>query len=215
MNSADSVTHTSSGAFKAIHFRLLQLLITLGLILCIVGGTSSTSSSGVYQAQGTTKAGVAIYLVSFLALVVLAAVTMHKLSNAPSDDKRIVWAVILALPFILIRLIYSLTSVFSHNRHFNLVSGSVIIHVFMAVLEEMVVVLIYLVVGWMTDALTSANRGPIASRPWKGNLGGGDTPHSGNKRRTRRRQGPIHALVGAGVAAVQQKKQGNPDMTGP
>jgi len=205
---ADSI----SGMFNAIHFRLLQLLITIALILCIVGGTSSYTSAGVYQPQPTTKAGVVLYLVAFIALVLIAAITTSKLSNAPSDDKRLVWAVILALPFILIRIIYSLISVFSHNRHFNLITGSVAIHVCMAVLEEMAVVLIYLAIGWKIDTLTPTDRGPIASRPWKGNLAAGGGARGGNGRR---RQGPIHALVNAGIAAAQQKKETKSEMNGP
>jgi hypothetical protein len=204
INSADSIGNTS-GKLKAIQFRLLQLLITVGLILCIVGGTSSTSSAGVYQPQTTTKAGVVLYLIAFTALGLIAAVTTHWLSNAPSDEKRLVWAVIIALPFILVRLIYSLISIFSHNHHFNLVSGSVVILVVMAVLEEMAVVSLYLVIGWKSNTLTSSNRGPIVSRPWKGNLAGRGGAKGGNGRR--RRQGPIHALVGAGIAAVQHKEE--------
>jgi hypothetical protein len=213
INSADSIGHTSSGVFKAIHFRLLQLLITVGLILCIVGGTSSTSSAGVYQPQTTTKVGVVLYLVALIALGLIAAVTTHKLSNAPSDEKRLVWAVIIALPFILVRLIYSLISVFSHNRHFNLITGSVAVWVVMSVLEEMAVVFIYLVIGWKTDTLTPTDQGPIASRPWKGNLAGGGGARGGNGRR--RRQGPIHALVSAGIAAAQHKKEEKSEMSGP
>jgi hypothetical protein len=227
MNSADSTGNNSSKLFHAIHFRLLQLLITIGLILCIVGGTSSYSSTGVYQPQATTKAGVVLYLIAFIVLVLIAAVVASKLSNAPSEDKRLVWAVIIALPFILVRIIYSLISVFSHNRHFNLITGSIIIHVFMSVLEEMAVVIIYLVIGWKTEALTPTNHGPIANRPWKGNMTSEGATHDGNladggatqgvngrQRRhggngRRMKQGPIHALVGAGIAAAQRKKQGN------
>jgi hypothetical protein len=208
------------------------------LILCIVGGTNSYSSTGVYQPQATTKAGVVLYLIAFIVLVLIAAVVASKLSNAPSEDKRLVWAVIIALPFIFVRIIYSLISVFSHNRHFNFITGSIIIHVFMSVLEEMAVVIIYLVIGWKTEALTPTNRGPIANRPWKGNMTSGGATHHGNladggathhgnladggatqgvngrQRRhggngRRMKQGPIHALVGAGIAAAQRKKQGN------
>jgi hypothetical protein len=190
----------------------LQLIITVGLILCIVGGTSSTSSTGVYKPQTATKIGVVLYVLAFFVLCVIAAVTTSKLSNAPNGEKRLVWAVLLALPFIFVRLIYSLLSVFAHNHHFNLITGSVAILVVMTVLEEMLVVFIYLLVGWTTEVLTAANRGPIAARPWKGSLTGGGGGHGGNGRR--RRQGPIHALVGAGIAAAHHKKPES-EMSGP
>jgi len=246
---ADSL-HKPSVLLHAITFRLLQLLVTLGLILCIVGGTSSYSSTGVYQPQDTTKAGIVLYIVAFVALCLLAGFILHKINNAPTNDKKLVWAVILALPFILVRIIYSLISVFSDNRHFNLLTGSVIIHVFMAVLEEMAVVVIYLVVGWMSETRPATVQGPIASQPWKGEMsqrGGierqdasagvvgadhvgadhvvedanirGDyrsnVPRgTGRLSKGRRRRGPIHALVGAGIDAVQARKEKKNDTNG-
>jgi hypothetical protein len=210
---ADSLGQVSSGIFSAIHFRILQLLITVGLILCIVGGTNSTSSTGVYQPQSETKVGVVLYVVAFIAIAAISGVTAAKLSNAPSQDKRLVWAVLIALPFIFVRLVYSLISVYSHNHNFNLLTGSVAIRVVMAVLEEMAVVVLYLAIGWKTDALKPADRGPIASRPWKGSLFNGGGTRSGNG--GRRRQGPIHALVGAGIAAAQRKNGEKSEMSGP
>ena len=82
----------------------------------------------------------------------------------------------------------------------------------MAVLEEMIVVLMYLAIGWKTDTLAPTNRGPIASRPWKGGLVGGNGTGGGNRGR---KQGPIHALVGAGIAAAQRKKEERSEMNGP
>jgi hypothetical protein len=229
---ADSVGKTSSGIFSAIHFRLLQLLISVGLILCIVGGTSSTSSDGVYVPQTETKVGVVLYMVAFIALAAVAGVSAAKLSNAPTQEKRLVLVVLIALPLIFVRLIYTLLSVFAHNRHFSLITGTIAIKIVMAVLEEMAVVILYLAIGWKTDVLAAADRGPIASRPWKGGLlgknGGGGAaaapgggaaaaPNGGGRRGNggRRRQGPIHALVGAGIAAAQNHKAAKTEMSGP
>jgi len=223
---ADSIRDNSSKLFHPLHFRLLQLLITIALILCIVGGANSISAAGVYQPQTTTKAGVVLYVVAFIILIFIAAMLEIRHMRAPSSEKRLIWAVILAFPFIFVRLVYSLISVFSHKHDFNLVTGSVVIHVFMSVLEEMAVVIIYLAVGWMAETLTSAERGPISSRPWKGNWRGGGSTEQHNGRRLRqgdngrrrqggtgrRRQGPIHALVGAGMAAVQRKREGDPQV---
>ena len=189
--------------FKPIHFRLLQLLITLALILCIVGATSSISPTGVYQPQVTTKAGEALYTVAFVAIALIAIVIMHKLGSAPGAEKGAAWGVLLALPFILTRMCYSIIWVFTHNSRFNLITGSVVIHVLMAVLEEMIVVFIYLVVGLRSQVLPRTDKGAITSRPWKGRLAAGDVV-KGHSRRTRR-QGPIHALV---RAAVQQHEEG-------
>ena len=199
--------------FKSIYFRLIQLLISVGLILCIVGGTSSTSSTGKYVPQTTTKVGVVLYLLALVAIFFITVVVTQKLSNAPSRDKWLAWAVIIAIPFVSVRLIYSLISVFAHNRHFNLLTGSVVIHVFMALLEEMAVVVVYLAVGWKAEALTSSTQGPIAGRAWKGSLAGGNGGQAGHGRR--KRGGPIYTLVSTGVAKWQERKQKEPEVSGP
>jgi hypothetical protein len=50
-HSADSIVtpDSSKGVFSAIHFRLVQIMITIGLILSIAGGTSSITPDGKYQ----------------------------------------------------------------------------------------------------------------------------------------------------------------------
>lgn len=156
--------------FGAIHFRLLQLLITIGLIMSIVGGTSSISSTGVYQPQVESKVGIALYCVAFVALVLLAIFTASNITHILSSDNRLVWAVIIALPLILARLMYSLLVVFHHSHDFNLVNGSVVVLACMSVIEEILVVFIYLFVGWMTEAPPKDSQRPITNRPWKGNL---------------------------------------------
>ena len=62
---------------------------------------------------------------------------------------------------------------------------------------------IYLFIGWITDALAPEAAGPIASRPWKMKLGG---QTGGGGRTGGRRQGPIHALVNAGIERAQQRQ---------
>lgn len=158
----------------------------IGLIMSIVGGTSSISSTGVYTVQVTSEAGIALYCVKIqIALVLLTFITVSKVSHITSSDNRLVWAVIVALPLILVRLCYSLLLVFHHSHEFNLVSGSVVLLVCLSVIEEMLVVLIYLFVGWMTDAPPKETQGPITNRPWKGALNagiGGQDSNSGTGR---------------------------------
>jgi hypothetical protein len=60
---------------------------------------------------------------------------------------RLVLAVAISVPFILVRLIYSAILSFAHNPRFNLISGSVTINLVMAVLEEFVVIIVCLGIG--------------------------------------------------------------------
>ena len=185
-----------------MHFRAVQLVITLGLILSIVGGTSSISSTGVYTTQTSSKVGIALFIVAYVALVLITVLTTLNLSSAEGGEKRLDFAVILALPFILVRLAYSALAVFSHHHEFNLVGGSVAIMAVMSVLMEFIVVFIYLLVGAKTEASPVARQGPISSRPWKGRVAGAGAG-KGARLQQRQRQRPIRGLVGLAVAAVR------------
>ncbi|KAK5716597.1 hypothetical protein LTR15_009488 [Elasticomyces elasticus] len=206
---ADSINQSSRTVFSAMHFRIIQLCILIGLILSIAGGTSSVSSTGVYKSQTTSKAGIALYLVCFLALCIVTMITLKNSSYLMAGENRLIWAVIIAMPLILIRLIYSLLIVFHHSHTFSLINGSALVHALMAVVEEMLVVLMYLGVGWSlsTDSATMKAPGPIASRPWKGSgaATGGGAMGVGRRGNGGRRQGPIHALVGMAVSGAQNR----------
>jgi hypothetical protein len=151
------------------HFRLVQLVITLGLILSIVGGTSGNASPGSgIQVSTTSKAGIILYICAYAALCLVCALSITSLHHASSGEKRLVFAVILALPLILVRLIYSALVVFVHNHDFNILHGSVVLLVVMAVVEEFIVVGIYLVCGFTMEKQSPNVVGPLVSRPWKG-----------------------------------------------
>ena len=68
-------------------------------------------------------------------------------SLVEKGEHRLIIAVAISVPFILIRLIYSLLVVFANNRRFNIVTGSVTINLVMAVLEEFVVTILCISVG--------------------------------------------------------------------
>jgi uncharacterized membrane protein (DUF485 family) len=150
------------------HFRLVQLVITLGLILSIVGGTSGNTSPGSgIQVSTASKAGIILYICAYAALCLVCVLSITSLHHAESGEKRLAFAVILALPFILVRLIYSTLVVFVHNHDFNIVGGSVVLLVVMAVVDEFIVVGIYLVCGFTMEKQSPDVVGPLVSRPWK------------------------------------------------
>jgi hypothetical protein len=185
--------------FHMLQFRITQILIAIGLILSIVGGTNSISPSGTFTVQTTSKAGVLLYVVGWVILTLRTIFTIPQFSSH-IGEKRLAIAVIIALPFIAVRISYSVLAVFLHNHDFSLINGSVTIWVVMSVLEEFLVVIIYLVVGWKAEALPANKRGPLTSRQWKGSL---NPAQSGG-----RRQGPIHTLVSMAVAAAGDGTKG-------
>jgi hypothetical protein len=151
-----------------MHFRVLQLLITIGLILSIVGGTSATTKpDGEIEVETTSKAGIALYIVAYVGLVLVYLISVPSTSVVLSKERRVPVAILFALPLVFVRLIYSACSVFLHSKNFNIVTGSIVVLVAMAVVEEFLVVTIYIVLGFLVDKLDANSQGPITGRQWK------------------------------------------------
>lgn len=149
-------------------FRLLQLLITLGLILSIVGGTStSPSENGTITVSSTSKAGVGLYIAAFAGITLIALVSFGYRKIVPRQESQILTAVSIAWPFILVRLTYSALAVFSHDRSFSIATGSVAIHAGMTVIGEFMVVVIYLFLGFKLQKLEPEQQGEVTNRQWK------------------------------------------------
>jgi hypothetical protein len=167
-HSIDFINAKASPTFTTKHFRILQLLISIGLILSIVGGTSVTiQPDGSFKVATTSKAGIALYIVGYVGIVLVYLISVPKTSIVPNQERRVPVAIIFALPFILVRLIYSACSVFLHSHLFNVVTGNVALRVVMAVIEEFMVVAIYIVLGFMITKLDAHAQGSIAGREWK------------------------------------------------
>ena len=88
-----------------------------------------------------------LYIVTYVILALRTLLTGLKLLHAGSGEMQLLLAVILALPFILVRLVYSTLAPLTHFHGFGLLTGSVAIFAIMAVAMEFTVVLIYLVTG--------------------------------------------------------------------
>jgi hypothetical protein len=123
----------------------------IALILCVVGGIdeSHTSSSDISSGRRDTKIGVMIFLVVYLILSALTVITMKDVGNAPLGEKRIYFAVLAAIPLLAVRLLWSILAAFSHNKSFDVTGGKPLIQLFMAILEEFVIVCVYTLAGLM------------------------------------------------------------------
>jgi hypothetical protein len=126
--------------------RLVQVIVMVGLILGIVGGIDASSSlakTGVYVVQSISKVGLGLFIGSFVIIVIVTILISFSVSHAEHGEKRLLAAVGLSLPFLLVRLVYSSISTFTSNTSFNSVSGNVTIFLCMALIEELIIVVIY------------------------------------------------------------------------
>jgi hypothetical protein len=168
----DFVNANSTPQFTMRHFRLLQLVLLVATILAITGGSNvSVDSKGTYQIPTTSKIGAILYIVGFVGIAAVFVLSLPHTSVIPNKERRVPIAIGLALLFIIVRLIYSILSVFVHDHLFSVATGSVAVRLGMAVVEEIMVVGIYALLGLFVDKLDASTKGPIASRPWSAKNG--------------------------------------------
>ena len=151
-------------------FRLMQLLLTIGLILGLVGGTSAPSPSPSDphpSPPAEAKAGIILYIVAFAAEIIVAFVAVGHKALIPKRERKIYIAIFVSLPLIAVRLAYSVISSFANDSDFSVIGGSIIIRAFMASIEEMLVVLMYIGLGFMLESLGAEQRGELAHREWR------------------------------------------------
>ncbi|CZR55858.1 uncharacterized protein PAC_05746 [Phialocephala subalpina] len=129
--------------------QITALPAMIALALCIVGGTdeADTDASDISNGKKYMKIGILIFGAIYLLLCALVIITMKDVGNAMHGEKRIYFAVLTALPFLAVRLLYSVLAAFSNNKDFSIFGGKPLIQLFMGVVEEFVIVCIYTLVG--------------------------------------------------------------------
>ncbi|KAI5928740.1 hypothetical protein F4810DRAFT_645149 [Camillea tinctor] len=148
----DGSSVRTAGPVGPRQLRFVQLVVLVALILGIVGGNDAGSTyaeTGTYS-QGTSlsRAGIALMIAGYVLLVLATvAVAATQLSRIEAGERRVLLAVGLSLPFILVRLAYSAESVFGSNPDFNLLTGNHNVLLGMAVVMEMFVVAIVEAIG--------------------------------------------------------------------
>jgi hypothetical protein len=139
-------------SYRSKSVQLLHIPALIALILAISGGTDQSSSDISEHATGRTetRAAIILFLLIYIATCFLWVITVGDLHKMEGSQRRIFVCVLLALPFIAVRLLYSLIADFGHNPHFSLINGDIKIQIAMATLEEFVVVCLYTVLGLIT-----------------------------------------------------------------
>ena len=133
--------------------RAISLPIMVGLILAIVGGTKEFNSNPSTAADGLkfVKAASILWLLGFILLMLVALWTVSRHRSILNGEQRLIFAAVLSLPFILVRIIYSVLSAFDNTSSaFSIKSTSntaVIVDAIMSALMEFIVVAMFLAAG--------------------------------------------------------------------
>ena len=130
---------------------LTAVPILLALVLLLAGSIDPTSQEGpTFSANGEINAGVALYLICFIALCYATAIILFRKHLALRDDRNLGLVVAVSLLFMLVRVMYITLFVFAahgSSEWFNVISGDETTQVCMQVFQEYIVVLLYLLVG--------------------------------------------------------------------
>lgn len=147
------------------HMKFIQTIVLVGLILSIVGGVNAGedySSTGHYTPQSLSKAAMGLYIASYVLIVATTIILSFSVSHAEDGEKRLLVAVAMSLPFLLVRLIYASVSIFANTSDFNSLSGNVTIYLCMALIMEFCAVIIYEVVGMTLRKIERVPTGHVA-----------------------------------------------------
>lgn len=150
-----------------IWYWIIHSAITAAAALCIAGGVSNES----FDPSTEIKAGVLVYLGSFVAVAALFGVVATQRQLVPRRESRLFLAVGIALPLIAVRVLYSIIVEFGNDKNFSPVGGSVGILVGMSIVEEMIVAIVYVIVGYTLQKVKEqelvervANNEPLTPR---------------------------------------------------
>ncbi|KAH8801681.1 hypothetical protein F5884DRAFT_524141 [Xylogone sp. PMI_703] len=194
---SDSIGRTRRPPVDQRLLRLIQTVIIVALVLGIVGGVNAGNNfqkTGRFQTGSVSKAGSALFIVSFVAVVAATVLLATSISHAEAGEKRLILAVGLSLPLLLVRLIYSCLSTFTHRQTFNQLAGNVTVLLCMAILEEFIVVLIYEGTGLTLKKLDKDERIPPSGTHLHSQVPSntsGETPLQQQRRKEARRENPV------------------------
>ena len=134
---------------RIIASHILHIPCILALILAVIGGTRLSSSDVSKHPSGEDfeKAGGILFLAVYVGLIVLVLLTMIHFTQLPWGEKRILVAVMAALPLLAVRILYSLLADFKHDTTFNIEGGNETVQLCMSIIEEMIVMAFFLLAG--------------------------------------------------------------------
>lgn len=129
-------------------FSFFRIVTIVALALTVSGITWNMTPEGLKTPNTIVKVGMILYLVSWVILCALLGILSLRRSLIGKGENRILGAVAVSAPFLLVRIIYAMLLWFLANSMFNVLDGSNTAQLVMSVFEEMIVVFVCLAVGF-------------------------------------------------------------------
>jgi hypothetical protein len=172
----------------------------IGLVLGMTGEITASHATDPFHSNALTKVAIIIFTLVFLVVLAVLVLLVQRVSQVKVGERRLLIVVAICSPFIATRLIYALISDFAEIDSFNSTYGNLTIYLCMAVIEEIIVVLICVAIGFTVPVVP---KGGIPEEvPLYENMESADRTESANKpttisaartapRKAKRRGGPI------------------------
>ncbi|KAH7408869.1 hypothetical protein BKA64DRAFT_742075 [Cadophora sp. MPI-SDFR-AT-0126] len=135
---------------KPVHLVVLRIPVMAALVLCDEGAIEYGAGIGaarISKVPITSRIGVVLFLVVSIATTVLTALLFKIRSRLDEPDQYILYAVAASLPFIFARVIYGFLGAWAPDPNFAILQGSVLLQGCMSILPEMIVTIIYSILG--------------------------------------------------------------------
>ncbi|KAF8526249.1 hypothetical protein BU17DRAFT_83047 [Hysterangium stoloniferum] len=137
--------------------RLLHLLLSVAVILVVVGGTKQAPDNSVSDQNSGhkfSKIGSICFLVGYLAISGLIVLLWGAKEKIPYNHRKLLLSLTIVLPFLAVRVTYSVISVFStstpeHPSQWSPTAGNWKIYLFMGLIAEYIICSIYVISGML------------------------------------------------------------------
>jgi hypothetical protein len=156
---------------KARYFSLLQFPFQVAIVIIAKGASNSTadiSNSALYHPQIWTKVGIMLCVAGFFVMAILTFAMVRRQEHTTPTEHRLLHTIIRSLPFLFIRLMYTILVTFMDRNVFRSYGGNVLVIGLMAILPEMIVVIIYMVEGFTLPKLEKDKKKQKKCRRKKG-----------------------------------------------
>ncbi|KUJ22316.1 uncharacterized protein LY89DRAFT_575798 [Mollisia scopiformis] len=140
-------------------FSAISLLAIAGIVLAIYGGIESANSPTL-ATNDLLKASVILFVASYLAFVCIFLIFLRQWHIIPSGEQKLLLCFAYCAPFMVVRFLFSIlgTYVESLRSQFGVLTGDVTVFLCMAVLEEIIVVALFVYTGMRLERLPPALR---------------------------------------------------------
>jgi len=124
------------------------------MILSISGGTTAKiNADGTIEITAQTKVAIVIYIVALVLCIAILLLCLTQLGLVPPPERQAAYAAAFVLPLMAVRVAYASLAVFVHDETFRMLGGSVGAYAGMALVEEFLVVVLYIILGFRLGKL--------------------------------------------------------------